>query len=71
MSFSYKGLWKLLIDKGMKKSDLISSAGISGNIVAKMGRGEYVSMESLEKICICLNCDICDIVSIKREEVSE
>lgn len=56
-----------LIDKGMKKGDLISVAGISSNIIAKMGRNEYVSMESLEKICISLNCDIGEIVSVEAE----
>ena len=67
MSVNYNKLWKLLIDKGMKKGDLISVAGISSNIVAKMGRNEYVSMESLEKICQSLNCDIGDIVSVEVE----
>ncbi len=67
MSVNYNKLWKLLIDKGMKKGDLISVAGISSNIIAKMGRNEYVSMESLEKICISLNCDIGEIVSVEAE----
>ena len=67
MSFNYNKLWKLLIDKGMKKGDLILAAGVSSNIIAKLGRNEYVSMESLEKICISLNCDIGDIVSVNIE----
>lgn len=67
MSVNYNKLWKLLIDKGMRKGDLISVAGISSNIIAKMGRNEYVSMESLEKICISLNCDIGEIVSVEAE----
>ena len=67
MSVNYNKLWKLLIDKGMKKGDLISVAAISSNIIAKMGRNEYVSMESLEKICISLNCDIGEIVSVEAE----
>ena len=67
MSVNYNKLWKLLIDKGMKKGDLHSVAGISSNIIAKMGRNEYVSMESLEKICISLNCDIGEIVSVEAE----
>lgn len=71
MSFSYNKLWKLLIDKGMKKSDLITVAGVSSNIIAKLGRNEYVSMESLEKICISLNCDIGDIVAIDKKEVEK
>lgn len=49
MKVSYKKLWKLLIDKDMKKTDLISVAGINANILARMGKGEDVSMESLCK----------------------
>ena len=58
----YKKLWKLLIDKDIKKkTDLIPLAGISTNILARMGKGEYVSMESLHKICKAFNCDVGDI----------
>lgn len=67
MSINYNKLWKLLIDKDMKKIDLISVAGISSNIIAKMGRNEYISMESLERICLGLNCDIGEIVSVEAE----
>lgn len=63
MQADYRKLWKLLIDKNMKKTDLIPIAGISTNIVAKLNKGEYVSMESLHKICKALNCDIGDIVT--------
>ena len=48
MAVQYIKLWKLLFDRGMKKTDLISLAGISTNILAKLGKNEYVSMESLE-----------------------
>lgn len=64
MSASYKKLWKILIDKDMNKSDLIKQAKISSNIVAKMGKGEDVSMESLRKICIALDCEIGDIMEV-------
>ena len=57
----YKKLWKLLIDKEMKKTDLIPLAGISTNILAKMNKGEFVSMESIQKVCKALNCDVGDI----------
>ena len=58
----YKKLWKLLIDKDIKKkTDLIPIAGISTNILARLGKGEYVSMESLHKICKAFNCDVGDI----------
>jgi Predicted transcriptional regulator len=68
MAVSYKKLWKLLIDRDMKKCDLISKANISGNIVAKLGRNEYVSLETLDKICCCLDCDFDDIISIEKKE---
>ena len=57
----YKKLWKLLIDKDMKKMDLITVAGISSNVLAKLNKGEYVSMESIQKICKALDCDVGDI----------
>ena len=61
MTVSYNGLWKLLIDKDMKKTDLISVAGISTNVLAKLNKGEYVSMESIHKVCKALGCDVGDI----------
>ena len=68
MNASYKKLWKILIDRDMNKSDLIRQAKITSNIVAKMGKGEDVSMESLRKICIALGCEIGDIVEFTRED---
>lgn len=67
MQADYRKLWKLLIDKNMKKTDLIPIAGVSTNIVAKLNKGEYVSMESLHKICKALNCDIGDICVMNSE----
>ena len=64
MSACYKKLWKILIDRDMNKSDLIQQAKITSNIVAKMGKGEDVSMESLRKICIALDCEIGDIMEV-------
>ena len=55
---SYKKLWKILIDKDMKKKDLQASAGISWASVTKLSKGERVSMEVLMKVCKTLNCDI-------------
>ena len=64
----YKKLWKLLIDKDIKKkTDLIPLAGISTNILAKMNKGEFVSMESIQKVCKALDCDVGDIWINKRE----
>ena len=51
MVVSYKKLWKLLIDKGMLKTDLRMAAGLSTNVIANMGKGKHVSTESLQKIC--------------------
>lgn len=65
MDVDYRKLWKLLIDKGIKnKTELIEMAGISTNILAKLGRGEFISMESMQKICRALNCDVGDICVI-------
>ena len=64
MSVSYKKLWKLLIDKDMKKKDLCEKAGISPASVTKMGRNGHVTTEILVKICAALDCRIEDIVEI-------
>jgi len=64
MVVTYKKLWKLLIDKEIKKSELQKQAEISGNVLARLNRDEYVSMESLGKICKVLECDIGDIVEL-------
>lgn len=68
MMYSYNRLWKLLIDKKITKTDMRKQAGISTNILAKMGKGEPVSMESLAKICTVLDCGLDDIVEIKPQE---
>ncbi len=62
MAVSYDRLWKTLIDKKMNRTDLKNAAGISFNILAKLGRNEFVSMESIYKICVTLNCRIEDIM---------
>lgn len=67
MIYSYNRLWKLLIDKGITKMGLRKRASVSTNVIAKMGKGEPVSMESLAKICTTLNCTLDDIVEIKAE----
>ena len=64
MAISYNKLWKLLIDKGIKKTELKTLAGVSTNVIAKLGRNEPVSMETLAKICTALKCDIADIVEM-------
>ena len=62
MDVDYQKLWERMKSKGIKnKTDLIPLAGITTNIVAKLGKGEFISMDSLKKICIALDCDVGDI----------
>lgn len=68
MAASYKKLWKLLIDKDMKKEDLRKAAGITTTAMAKLGRNEDVNTSVLLKICAALDCDICDIMEIIKGE---
>ncbi len=68
MAISYNKLWKLLIDKGMLKKDLRTAAGLSTNVIAKMGKNQDVSTEVLRKICKTLHCDLSDIVEFIDEE---
>lgn len=65
MAVDYSSLWKLLVDKKMNKSQLKNAAHISTNAVAKLGKGETVSLDTLEKICVALDCKIEDIVNFK------
>lgn len=64
MTISYNRLFKMLIDRKMKKKDLCELAEISSSTISKMGRGEFVSMEIIAKICLKLNCTIDDILEI-------
>lgn len=64
MIISYKKLWKLLIDKDLKKVDLKRMASLSSSTVAKLTKGENVSTAVLTKICTALNCDISDIMEM-------
>ena len=68
MAVSYKKLWKLLIDKDMKKKDLCAKAGISAASVTKMGRNGHVTTEILLKICTALDCKIEDITAIVEDK---
>lgn len=64
MAVSYKKLWKLLIDKDIKKKDLCSMAGVSPATITKMGKNGHVTTEVLLKICTALNCSIEDVMEI-------
>ncbi len=65
---SYKKLWKLLIDKNLKKKDLQKMAGISSSSIAKLGRNENVNTEIINKICNALDCDTSDIMEMESDE---
>ena len=64
MCVNYRKLWKLLIDKNMKKQTLAKEAGVSASTIAKLGRNENVNIDVLAKICIALACGLDDIVEI-------
>ena len=68
MKVCYDKLWKLLIDKKMKKTDLIREAKISSNVLAKMGKEETVSLESIGKICSLFGCNVDDILEFQSPE---
>ena len=67
LSISYNKLWKLLIDRGMKKKDLQQVSGVSAASIAKLGRNGNVTIEVLLKVCKALECDISDIMEIVKE----
>ena len=68
MAVSYKKLWKLLIDRDMKKKDLCAKAGISSASVTKMGKNGHVTTEVLVKICTALECTMDDIMEIVPDQ---
>lgn len=71
MAISYKKLWKVLIDKDMKKKDLQTAAGVSWATITKLSKGETVSMDVLIKVCKALECDIGDIMEIISDNVDK
>ena len=68
MALSYNKLWKLLIDKGMTKTEMRLKADISTTTLAKLGKNETVSMEVLLRICKVLDCNVGDIMDVMNEE---
>lgn len=68
MAVSYNKLWKLLIDKGITKTEMRKQAGLSTNVLAKMGKNETVSMETLARIAAVMECGLDDIVEINKEK---
>ena len=68
MGVSYNRLWKMLIDKNMKRIEMQYLTGISGNILARMGKNKYVSMETIEKICKKLDCTVDEMMEFTDNE---
>jgi len=64
--FTYKPLWKLLIDKDMSKKELMQATGISKSTMDKMGRGETISLDIVERICNYFNCKVEDVIEYSR-----
>jgi len=69
MMVSYNKLWKLLIDKGLNKKELITLSGVSSSSIAKMTKGQNVTTDVLCKICEVLDCDFKDIMEYIKKEV--
>ena len=71
MKASYNKLWKLLIDRGMNKTELMEAIKTSPNTIAKMGKNEYISMDVISRICEYLKCDVGDIMEMIPDENEE
>lgn len=71
MAVSYKKLFHLLIDKGMTNAELMEQAGFSANIITRLKRNQYISLDSIEKICTVMNCGVDDILEFIREKNDE
>ena len=68
MAVQYNRLWKYLIDLRMKKTELQKSAGVSANVMARLAKDEYISLESIEKICCALNCGVDDVLEFREKQ---
>ena len=71
MAVSYKKLFHLLIDKGMTNAELMEKASFSANIITRIKRDYYISLDSIEKICKTLNCGVDDILEFTTEDENE
>ena len=71
MAVTYKKLFHLLIDKGMTNAELMEKAGFSANIITRLKRNNYVSLDSIEKICKVLNCGVDDILEFLPDNTEE
>lgn len=68
MHITYKPLWHTLIERNMRKEDLRLAAGLTTNMIANMGKGKHISMETLTKICETLNCGILDVIDLEADD---
>ncbi len=68
MAVSYKKLFHLLIDKGMTNAELMEKAGFSANIITRIKRDNYISLDTIEKICLTLDCGVDDILEFSKKE---
>ena len=68
MHISYQPLWDTLKERGMRKEDLRLAAGLTTNMIANMGKGKHISMETLLRICGALEFDIMDVISLEKDE---
>ena len=68
MHISYKPLWQTLIERNMKNEDLRIFSGLTTNMIANMGKGKNLSMETLVRICEALNCGILDVIELEQDE---
>lgn len=71
MAVTYKRLFHLLIDRGIQTTELTEKAGFSANIITRLKRDQYVSLESIEKICLTLDCSVDDILEFYLEKQKE
>ena len=71
MHISYQPLWNLLKERNMRKEDLRLATGLTTKMIANMGKEKHISMETLLRICESLNCDISDVIELKKSDVTE
>lgn len=68
MKISYKPLWRTLLERDMQKKDLRELAGLTTNIIANMGKVQYVSLGTIVRICEALDCDLADVIELVKDE---
>ena len=69
MHISYQPLWNTLKERGMRKEDLRLAAGLTTNVIANMGKGKNISMETLVRICEALNCGIMNVIKLEQDNI--